>query len=76
MSFSSPASEKKSVRGILGTVDRISSSEEEIVFRHKCRVFAMRDNKWVELGTGDAKVSNILLAVSTKGDGGGEEIEN
>ena len=72
MSFSSPASEKKSVRGI----DRISSSEEEIVFRHKCRVFAKRDNKWVELGTGDAKVSNILLAVSTKGDGGGEEIVN
>ena len=60
----------------MGTVDRISSSEEEIVFRHKCRVFAMRDNKWVELGTGDAKVSNILLAVSTKGDGGGEEIVN
>ena len=63
MSFPSPASEKKSVRGILGTVERISSSEEDVVFRHKCRVFAMRDNKWVELGTGDAKVCSSISCI-------------
>jgi hypothetical protein len=55
MSLSSPASEKKSVRGIVAS--STTNNDEEIVFRHKCRVFAMRDNKWVELGTGDAKVS-------------------
>jgi hypothetical protein len=54
MSLSSPASEKKSVRGIVAS--STTNNDEEIVFRHKCRVFAMRDNKWVELGTGDAKL--------------------
>ena len=54
MSLSSPASEKKSVRGIERTT---TETEESVVYRQKCRVFAMRDNKWIELGQGDAKVS-------------------
>ena len=60
MSHSSPASEKKSVRGIERTTESSSSIEESVVFRQKCRVFAMRDNKWIELGQGDAKVSCLL----------------
>jgi len=58
MSLSSPSSEKKSV--IERTTESSSSIEESVVYRQKCRVFAMRDNKWIELGQGDAKVSCLL----------------